>query len=96
MCDEFLKKMTNQLPDACSVQDLVKVGIFLSPQSERYYRNNNMGPPYFKLGGSRGRIIYSKDSVIEWLKNNKHETSKKENKITHLLQQPGMENSWGA
>lgn len=69
-CDLFIKKIQEKLPDECSAKDLVAVGLFKSEQAAAMARYMHNSPGFFKLGG---RVIYPKDSVIEWLKENKHE-----------------------
>lgn len=72
-CNEFIRKIREILPDPCTVKDLVKVGIFRTPQSARGVRMSGIGPSHFKLGK---RILYPKDGIIEWLiKGKKEEVS---------------------
>ena len=73
-CDTFIKKIEFSLKDPCTCSDLVNVGIYRSPQAARYARQVGSSPPFFKLGG---KIIYPRDGVILWLKENKHESSEK-------------------
>jgi len=72
-CDEFISMIERMLPEHCSVKDLVKEGIFLSPQCEFHARKVGHTPSYFKLGR---RIMYPRNAVIEWLKEQKYENNK--------------------
>jgi hypothetical protein len=69
-CDDFINKVTRELPDPCKTKDLVKAGIFKSYASAAMTRRTQKGPSYFKLQGKG--IIYPKQSVIEWMNSGKH------------------------
>lgn len=71
-CDDFLIWLESQLPDVCSVSDLVKAKIFLSPQCASHARKAGKTPSYFKLGQ---RIMYPRKAVIQWLQEQKYETN---------------------
>jgi hypothetical protein len=94
-CDEFIQKVQKNLPEECSVQDLIRVGIFRSPQAAAHYRTCGGGPSYFKLGS---RIMYPREAIVEWLRIQKHENDQTENlckgsaKITNLPKQARMAN----
>ena len=70
-CDEFIEKVANMLPEQCKVTDLVKAGIYTSPQTATQARTRGDCPDYFQLGR---RIIYPRNAVIQWLKEKKHES----------------------
>lgn len=72
ICDDWIKKITCRLPDQCSTVDLINIGIFTSVHSACCARKAGSGPGYFKLGK---RIMYPKESVIQWLSDHKHENS---------------------
>lgn len=72
-CDEFIQRIANSLPPLCSVNDLIKVGIFHSPQSAAHARVKGDTPSYFVLGVRR--IVYPKESVIQWLEERKRDSS---------------------
>lgn len=69
-CDDFIKRLKNTLPETCSVQNLIDIGLFTSDQSARLARQSGDTPSYFKL---RARIMYPKGAVLEWLEKRKHE-----------------------
>ncbi len=71
-CDEFIQRIADSLPPLCTVNDLIRVGIFHSPQSAAHARGKGDTPSYFVLGVRR--IVYPKESVIEWLEERKHDT----------------------
>jgi len=63
-CQEYIQKLIANLPDECTVKDLIAAGIYPSRQAAYFGRSRNSGPPYVLLGG---RVVYPKQSVIEWL-----------------------------
>lgn len=68
-CDIYIKKIALRLPEICSVRDLVKVGLYASPQAARVARLAQTFPAHFQMGK---KIIIPKESVIEWLNKSKH------------------------
>lgn len=71
--NEFILKVQKELPDRCSVQDLIAAGIFNSPAAAFEARNRHDSPPFFRL---RGRIMYPKNGVIRWLGEKKEQNIK--------------------
>lgn len=69
-CDKFIEKMQRELPDNCTVTDLVKAGFYLSDQAAYHARRRNLGPEYFRYPNRS--IWYPKEGIIEYLKRNKH------------------------
>lgn len=67
--NQYIRKLELELPEICSTSDLMKVGIFNSPQSARLARKKNRGPAYIQVGR---KIIYPKQVVIEFLKQASH------------------------
>lgn len=94
-CENYINEVKINLPDKCSVEDLIEQGIFKSPQAAAHARRVGDTPDYFKLGR---RIMYPKDGVIEWLNEKKHESRQtidkiKTNRAVASLQEPSrMEN----
>lgn len=74
-CDDFIQKLNIDLPDLCSVKNLVAIGLFGSCQSARYARLMKDTPSYFKI---RGKIFYPKASVIAYLERKKFEGAHEE------------------
>ena len=72
-CDNYIVMMQTLLPDQCCPKDLVKVGLFKSRASICWAMKHNQSPAYFKLGG---RVMFPKESIIEWLKERKHDATK--------------------
>lgn len=70
-CNDFIKKLETTLPDQCSVNDLLRIGLYTSAQSARHARQAGDSPAYFQI---RRRIFYPKQAVIDWLHLQKHET----------------------
>ena len=68
-CDEYIKRIAQNLPETCSVKDLVKVGLYASPQAAKYARISHTFPEHIQLGK---KIIIPKESVIAWLQKSKH------------------------
>lgn len=63
---KFIDEVGRQLPDLCSVKDLVDAKLFSSPFEARARRKRGQLPEFLCL--SKRRIIYPKDSVIAWLR----------------------------
>ena len=73
--EDFIEKMKKELPDICSVKNLIEKGIYSTVSQALAARKNRSGPTYFQAG-NRKRIFYPKDSVISWLKEGIHEHQK--------------------
>lgn len=92
-CDSFIQRVSQMLPDQCTVEDLVKAGIYRSPQAAAHARSLGDCPDYFKLGR---RIMYPKEGVIKYLDINKHENRKASplceiaKKIQNVSEQSGV------
>ncbi len=73
--EEYIERLQNELPEPCRVSDLLKYKIFNSITSAFDARANGKSPPYIQLS-KKGRIIYPRNGVIEWMKtkiNAKHQ-----------------------
>lgn len=66
--ENFINQLKNDLPELCTVKDLVKAGIFTSVQQASTARKNKKSPSYIQYPTKR--IIYSKDAVIEYVQKN--------------------------
>jgi hypothetical protein len=67
--NQFIRKLEIELPEVCSTTDLMKFGIYNSPQSARLARKKKRGPAYIQMGR---KVIYPKQGVIEFLKQSAH------------------------
>jgi hypothetical protein len=65
-CEEVIQKLDRTLPNFCTVKDLIKIGLFKSPQAARSARLANCAPPFFKMGAKT--ILFPKEGVIKWLR----------------------------
>ena len=65
--EDYIKKVEMQLPDKCTVKDLMRVGIYNCATAAVEARVMGDCPVYFQLR-KRGRIFYPKAGVIEWLR----------------------------
>lgn len=61
----LMLKIKKKLPELCSVQDLMKFGVFNSEQAAYAARKYGSGPQWFRLP-HRG-IVYPREQVIEYL-----------------------------
>lgn len=68
--DDYIMMIKRLLPDKCTSRDLIKVGLFNSPPHLRGCILRGEGPSYFFIGK---RYFFTRDAVIEWLKECKHE-----------------------
>ncbi len=75
-CDAYIEKLSSTLPDVCTTEDLIDIGIFRSEQTASIARRKGYSPPYFKM--KHGAIVYPKESVIQYLRE-----CKKYNEICH-------------
>lgn len=71
-CDIWIQNICSNLPENCRTEDLVKAGIYHSAGASCMARKKGNCPPYIRIGG---KIIYPKDGVIQWLKDQKNEKS---------------------
>lgn len=69
-CEELIQKIVENLPDPCTQQDLVEVGLYPNLQLASQARKVGNTPEYIKLGK---KILYPKLGIIEWLNTKKHE-----------------------
>lgn len=63
--NEYIDRILSQLPDLCSNNDLVQVGIFRSINEAHLCRKKGKSPDYFKLPNKH--VIYSKEAVKKFL-----------------------------
>ena len=71
-CDEYIQKLKYTLPDLLTVNDLVELRIFPSKLAANIARKRQKPPEYFKL--SNRAILYTKESVLKYLKDSKRDT----------------------
>ena len=74
-CDDFIEKATKVLPELCTTNDLIKLGIYKSAQGATHARQTGRSADYFKL--PTGTIVYPKKGIIELLKKSKHSSDGK-------------------
>lgn len=65
-CEEFIEKLDKQLPEICTIHDLIRAGIVTHRNTMEHYRKKNIGPPFLKL--SQRKIYYPKEGILRWLK----------------------------
>lgn len=70
-CEKFIEKLNTQLPEMCRVADLVKHGIYSNATDAMEGRMKGDHPPYIQCK-NKGKILYPKDGVIDWLKGKIH------------------------
>jgi hypothetical protein len=70
-CDEWIQKIAEKLPEDCTTDDLIRVGLYNSAHTASMARSQGNGPPYLKVGR---KIIYPKPGVLNWLEGKKHES----------------------
>lgn len=62
----FMNTMFDTLPQLCRVKDLIKVGIYRSPQAAYEARRMGVGPSFIRI--PKTGILYPRDEVIRFLK----------------------------
>lgn len=70
-CDDFIEKVKRELPELCTTKDLVRLGIYKSPQAASHARKMGFSSPYFKL--PTGTVVHPKAGIIQLLTNAKNE-----------------------
>ena len=63
---DYVNYLVRCLPDVCKVTDLVKAGMYATPQAAYSARKHGRGPRYLHIP-QRG-IIYHKKSVIDFVR----------------------------
>lgn len=61
--DSYIDRAMRELPDPCSIKDLIKFGYFKSEQQACYRRRVGISPEYLKMGN--GRVYYCKSAIIK-------------------------------
>lgn len=90
-CNETIRKLNKVLPELCTVNDLIRVGIISHRNSMEYYRRKKMGPPYIRL--SERRIFYPKPGIMKWLEENSYdcqEAIEDSGKVARLQSEPEL------
>lgn len=90
-CDEIISKMTDGLPEICTINDLIRAGIVNNRATMEYYRRKKLSPPYLRI--SSRRIYYPRNGIVKWLKEKSYVGEKKaqgESKITCFPGPPRM------
>jgi hypothetical protein len=70
---DFIRRISEKLPDDCSTDDLVKAGLYKTRKTAEFQRSNNSGPSYYKLGR---KVFYPKELVIAWIESGHHDSAK--------------------
>ena len=73
--DGHIKKITDKLPEICKIKDLVSVGIFASASEASQHKKKGNVPIYFQVG-TRGRILFMREDVVQWFKERIHDSKK--------------------
>ena len=66
--------MKNSTDVFLGTQEVAKL-LGIKPQTLRVYRVRGSGPPYRRLGGRYGRVIYDYADVMEWIESHPKVTS---------------------
>lgn len=74
-CDDFIAKLAKQLPEICTIHDLIRTGIVSHRNTMEHYRKKNLGPPFLRI--SERKIFYPKQGVLKWLKESSYAGSEK-------------------
>lgn len=72
-CQSFIEKINREAPELLCPKDLVKWGIFKTPQAAYIARKKNMGPPYFRL--PQNGVLYPRNGVVDYLTKHRHDAS---------------------
>lgn len=72
-CKEYILRIKDQLPELCTVRDLIRVGIYRTTSGANMARMQKRGPEYLKIPG-RG-VVYPREGVINFMEKTIHEES---------------------
>jgi hypothetical protein len=64
--EEFIENLEKTLKDLVKTRDLVKIGIYTSPQAAFQARQSGCSPAYMKIPGQG--IVYPKCGVVQFLR----------------------------
>lgn len=73
-CQNYIDQVISTLPEVCHTSDLVKAKIFKSKNAAWRARAHHQGPAFIQL--SEKDVIYTKESVREWLNSRHHHEQK--------------------
>lgn len=85
-CEEYIQKIEQQLPELCSVKDLMKLKIFNSYSAASDARASGNTPTYMQMG-KRGRVVYPRSGVIQWMREKINVRYREEGKEKPSIQQ---------
>jgi hypothetical protein len=83
-CDEFIEKLNRELPDVCTVNDLIKVGIISHRNIMNQFRKKKTGPPFLRI--SDRKIFYPKPGVLKWLRESSNDNCETQTKNSGKIQ----------
>jgi hypothetical protein len=66
-CEEYLENLEGLLPELCTVNDLLRVGIYRSCMVAHTARKAGNCPTYFQQYKG-GKVLYPRSGVIAWLR----------------------------
>lgn len=73
--EQFIETVQRRLPELATAKDLVRCGMYRSPQAAYAARRTGKCPPYLRIP-QRG-IVYPKNGVLQFLKGTCHEPDQK-------------------
>lgn len=68
--EEFIVHIEKSLKDLVKTSELVRIGMYSSPQAAFHARQMGCSPPFFKIAGNG--VVYPKCGVIEFLRSIGH------------------------
>lgn len=66
---DFVAQLTEKLPPLCRVRDLVKMGVYRSPQAAYEARRAGVGPNFIRI--PKTGILYPREEVISFIKSSR-------------------------
>lgn len=58
--------MPDQIPDFLTQHDIARI-LRLDHRTVEQWRGRKKGPPYYRLGGLRGNVVYDTAEFLSWL-----------------------------
>lgn len=74
-CEELIAKLTETLPEICTINDLIRAGLVSNRSIMEYYRRKKLGPPFLRF--SSRKIYYPRSGILKWMRDNSHAGEKK-------------------
>ncbi len=66
---DFVTYLTEKLPELCRVNDLVKIGLYRSPQAAYEARRSGVGPRFIRI--PKTGILYPREEILRFVRSSR-------------------------